>query len=321
QSAAEDTGSQPSVLPTGVSLNSNEYLGLSPVSYKPQQSAVELSGEAARDLLRLGHLGLGQKSARELCMILRREGIYFPLGGLKRALEERWDVFGPLFRWEKLLLQRDSQAEKKPTPFGICNDVNALLNVITDGEADRISRLKLQFDGGQQFLKLSVNIVTMEADSKYVPGPNSVLKNFVIGIGEGAETRDNLEQIFRCGSVKSLFNLGMPKQIACDLKVSAMLVGIQMASCKYPCPFCVTVKGSMDHGVKRSLERHMQHLEEGSHSVVSHPVIHWDESPLEVLSLSPLHLLLGIVNKLYDKAKPAAKTGGKGSLYQRHCKA
>ncbi|KAF4654450.1 hypothetical protein FOL47_009974 [Perkinsus chesapeaki] len=42
---------------------------------------------------------------------------------------------------------------------------------------------------------------------------------------------------------------------------------------------------------------------------------------LELLSLSPLHLMLGIVNKLYSNARASAECTNKGSLYSRHCKA
>ncbi|KAF4691090.1 hypothetical protein FOZ60_016193 [Perkinsus olseni] len=114
----------------------------------------------------------------------------------------------------------------------------------TSGQADRITRLKLQFDGGQQFLKLSVNIVSMDDGCAYHPSPNSVLKTFVIGLGQAAETRHNLGVLFGLQPIKSLFGLGMPKQIACDLKVAALIVGIRMASCKYPCPFCLYEKGT-----------------------------------------------------------------------------
>ncbi|KAF4676857.1 hypothetical protein FOL47_004560 [Perkinsus chesapeaki] len=273
------------VLP-GVSLGSNEFLALCPVSYRPRLKSTELSREGARDLLRLGHLGLGQKSARELCKVLRREGIQFPKGGLRNAWEERWEIFGHLFRPEKLLLQSDTQADPISTPFGICNDVEALFGVVTGNEANRVTRLKLQFDGGQQFLKVSVNIVTMEEGSKYIPAPNSVLKNFVIGMGEGAETRHNLEQIFGCDSIN---------EISSHTRVWDR-------------------RNTAGDGVDPDLK-------DGAHSVVAQPVIQWDKSPLELLTLPPLHLMFGIVNKLYSLARPSDECTSKGSLYTRHCKA
>ncbi|KAF4657360.1 hypothetical protein FOL46_007451 [Perkinsus olseni] len=71
-----------SPLPSGVSLDSHHYLGVSSFSYG-EENGVVLSRESARDLLRLGHLGLGMRSAQELCKILRRDGVYFPEGGLR----------------------------------------------------------------------------------------------------------------------------------------------------------------------------------------------------------------------------------------------
>ncbi|KAF4680527.1 hypothetical protein FOZ60_013297 [Perkinsus olseni] len=176
-----------SPLPSGVSLDSHHYLGVSSFSYGGEETGVVLSRESARDLLRLGHLGLGMRSARELCKILRRDGVYFPEGGLKKALDEKWDVFGPLFRSEALPLQTDRHSEATSTPFVFCTDINASSSA--------------------------------------------------------------------------------------------------------------------------------------SHNVVAQPVIQWVNSPLEFLSLSPLHLLLGIVNKLYDKARPTETSGASNSLHARHCKA
>ncbi|KAF4737741.1 hypothetical protein FOZ63_015811, partial [Perkinsus olseni] len=198
-----------SPLPSGVSLDSHHYLGVSSFSYGGEENGVVLSRESARDLLRPGHLGLGMRSARELCKILRRDGVYFPEGGLKKALDEKWDM--------------DRHCEATSTPFVFCTDINALLNIVTGGESHRITRLKLQFDGGQQFLKLSIDITTMEEGSRYMPSPNSVLKNFVIGMGQASETQKNLEQVLGHSSVKALFHLDIPKQVACDFKVSAMM--------------------------------------------------------------------------------------------------
>ncbi|KAF4716681.1 hypothetical protein FOZ62_029401, partial [Perkinsus olseni] len=244
-----------SPLPSGVSLDSHHYLGVSSFSYGGEETGVVLSRESARDLLRPGHLGLGMRSARELCKILRRDGVYFPEGGLKKALDEKWDM--------------DRHCEATSTPFVFCTDINALLNIVTGGESHRITRLKLQFDGGQQFLKLSIDITTMEEGSRYMPSPNSVLKNFVIGMGQASETQKNLEQVLGHSSVKALFHLDIPKQVACDFKVSAMMVGIQMASCN-----------SHTIRVTRTWKQHMKDLESASHNVVAQPVIQWVNSPL-----------------------------------------
>ena len=72
-------------------------------------------------------------------------------------------------------------------PMGICTDVERLLNIITYKQSNRISRLKVQLDGGKQFLKLSVNIVSMLPNSLYIANPNSVLSNFVIAMGHASE--------------------------------------------------------------------------------------------------------------------------------------
>ena len=77
-------------------------------------------------------------------------------------------------------------------PMGICTDVERLLNIITYKQSNRILRLKAQLDGGKQFLKLSVNIVSMLPNSLYIANPNSVLSNFVIAMGHASENSENL---------------------------------------------------------------------------------------------------------------------------------
>ena len=57
-----------------------------PFGYEGRESVHgSLSVEAVRDIQRLGYLGLGKHSYRELGRILRREGITFPTGGIKGA--------------------------------------------------------------------------------------------------------------------------------------------------------------------------------------------------------------------------------------------
>ena len=43
----------------------------------------------------------------------------------------------------------------EPTPFVFCTDDERLLNIITHNQWNKISRLKLQIDGGKDFLKMS----------------------------------------------------------------------------------------------------------------------------------------------------------------------
>ena len=85
--------------------DSNNNLALTTVGYEGRGAVrKQLSVEAARDLQRLGHLGLGKNSYWELGRILRRDGISFANGGIKRAWDEKWEVFGSIllqlsFQW------------------------------------------------------------------------------------------------------------------------------------------------------------------------------------------------------------------------------
>ena len=179
---------------------------------------------------KLGHLGLGKKSYFELGRILRKEGIHFPTGGIKGAWDEKWSIFGEIFTSVSIKMIRSETQNFELVPMGICTDVERLLNIITYKQWNRISRLKVQLDGGKQFLKLSVNIVSMLPNSLYIANPNSVLSNFVIAMGHASENSENLRSLLNLTSIRNIFNLDIPIQIACDFKVAAMLVGIQQAS-------------------------------------------------------------------------------------------
>ena len=67
-----------------------------------------LSVEVARDIQRLGHLGLGEQSYSELGRILRREGITIPIGGIKEAWDEKCSVFGDIFAPVTLEIYREN---------------------------------------------------------------------------------------------------------------------------------------------------------------------------------------------------------------------
>ena len=98
---------------------------------------------------------------------------------------------------------------QQPTPFRCCIDINHL-NIITHSQSDCISRLKLQVDGGKDFLKMSLNIISMSPDSLYAPTPNSVLSNFVVAMGNAPENYHNLRELFTYPSIRKLFESDIP---------------------------------------------------------------------------------------------------------------
>ena len=60
----------------------------------------------------------------------------------------------------------------EPTPFDFGIDNQALLNIVTLKQFSQISHLKLHIDVGKDFLKISVNIISMKPRSLYIPSPN-----------------------------------------------------------------------------------------------------------------------------------------------------
>ena len=310
-------------------FDANNRLAITTIKYDGRKSPVlkQLSIESARDSQRLGHLGLGIHSYWELGRILRRDGIVFPSGGIIEAWDEKWSVFGSIFTPITLqMICRENTKNPMPTPFGFCTDIEHLLNIITHNQSDKVSRLKLQIDGGREFLKMSLNIVPMNPGSIYSPTPKSVLSNFVIAMGHGLENYQNLKELFSFPSIQKLFLINAPVQISCDFKVAALIVGIQQASSKYPCPYCLWRNGTSCTGVSnqsRMREEMMNDLAKKHHNVINEPHIHWSESVMEKIALAPLHILLGLVNRLFSESKPNEKATNKKDrqLYKLHCMA
>ena len=191
--------------------DSNNRIAITTIGYEGRGVVLkQLSVETARDLQRLGHLGLGKKSYWELGRILRRDGISFPDGEIKCAWDEKWEIFGSIFTAIILPIENKKLIPiQQPTPFGCCIDINHLLNIITHSQSDCISRLKLQVDGGKDFLKMSLNIISISPDSLYAPTPNSVLSNFVVAMGNAPENYHNLRELFMYPSIRYL-NLIFP---------------------------------------------------------------------------------------------------------------
>ena len=59
------------------------------------------------------------------------------------------------------------------------------------------------------------------------------------------------------------------------------------------------------------------------HNVINEPIIDWSESVMEKIALAPLHVLLGLVNRLYGVAKPDDRTLNRKDrqIYKLHCRA
>ena len=91
---------------------------------------------------------LGKRSYFELGRIIRKEGICFPMGRIKGAWDEKWTIFGELFTSVSIKMKRSASQHRELTPIGICTDVEMLLNIIINERSNRISRIKVQLDGG-----------------------------------------------------------------------------------------------------------------------------------------------------------------------------
>ena len=130
----------------------------------------------------------------------------------------------------------------------------------------KYSSLQVQLDGGKQFLKLSVNLVSIIPNSLYLPSPNSVLSNFIIAMGHASENSENLSSILNFTSIRKIFNLDIPIQIACDFNLINALKSLKMVKDSYMGLFrkpgweesiCLSRVSLNATGLPRSLKSHI----------------------------------------------------------------
>ena len=121
----------------------------------------------------------------------------------------------------------------------------------------------------------------MLPNSLYLPSPNSVLSNFIIAMGHASENSENLRSILNFTSIRKIFNLDIPIQIACDFKVVVLLVGIQPASSsKHPCPLCTWRKNTKCTGTPPHARRYKELIKDrhSKNNSASHePIIRWPD--------------------------------------------
>ena len=95
----------------------------------------------------------------------------------KRLAINNGDIFTPV----TLEIHRENMTiPQEPTPFGFCFDNGAFPSIVTHNQLNRITCLKFHIDGGKDFFKISLNIISMKPKGLDIPIPNSVLTNSVI---------------------------------------------------------------------------------------------------------------------------------------------
>jgi hypothetical protein len=179
---------------------------------------------------------------------------------------------------------------------------------------------KVGLDTGQGFLKVSLSIVDPAEPVKTGASKcTGVNKLFIVAIAPVKELHQNVEFILskiKASEASVLYTV--------DLKMANILCGLQSAACKHPCPWCETQDtelrlGLCDRKIRTlgSLQDHCDNFvasggntKDGKlfKNVTKKPLLIYSPSDRETLVLDiippcELHLLLGVVNHLFDELK------------------
>ena len=208
---------------------------------------------------------------------------------------------------------------KVPRPGVICTNVPGLIQFVKDKRAqaqDNNYRYKIGLDSGGGSLKVCLNIINHSTRSptksplKKMSKTHSmagVKKLLLLAIvPQAAESYENVKAILE----KLRLSL-LDFYVACDLKLTNILLGLQAHSAKHPCYVC---EGYSPWGLPLvprtlgSIKRHVEAFRKAGSKIskakdhkncVNMPLLSGNDTDLtiDLVPLPELHLLLGISNR------------------------
>lgn len=214
-----------------------------------------------------------------------------------------------------------------------CKDIPGFIDFIKEsrGIKDEGASVKFGIDGGQNFFKVTVNVIvppkkktkTNKIKSRYKDG--GVKKLEIIAIVEGViENYENVKAILNLVKLQKIDFV-----IATDLKLCNILLGLSAHGCKHRCPYCTVAYGDFNKKNRKKSESDLRTLgdirkwarelheycqnmypdnpEEGLklhakdfYNCIHEPLFDLPDETLimDILPLPELHLMLGCVNGL-----------------------
>lgn len=208
-------------------------------------------------------------------------------------------------------------------PFVFCTDIEELCGIVQEMRECEQKHLKFGIDAPppSSFLKVALSIQNTQGTTEetrrqnYVDGvaakkfKDTRVKKLLL-LGLVPSTQENHMNVLKLWSLLKINDL--KGTVATDLKLANVLMGIMAHFGTYPCTWCTALK--VEFGEYRTLGDCLKNYDDwvkvGSmksnaknfKNCINKPVIQGDQNE-EVIDFIPppeLHLLIGIVNKLYD---------------------
>lgn len=208
-----------------------------------------------------------------------------------------------------------------------CKDLNGLIEHVKNERKTFQVHLKFGIDGGGGSLKFCLLIQSTEHDptsetkrQKYKDGiaaktflDTGVKKLLIIGLGE--DVQENYENVHKLWSFIDINSVLAQGTISVDLKLANIISGLMAHSSLHPCTWCVVKKDQLENDAElRTIgviidnyllwQENGEKLSEGKKyfNCIHKPIYTGDidEMILDIIPPPELHLLIGLVNHMYD---------------------
>ncbi|PAA78421.1 hypothetical protein BOX15_Mlig010790g22 [Macrostomum lignano] len=278
-------------------------------------------------------IGLSGRQTRQAAQFFREwKGRSSIEPNLLHRLAELNSELDPFYATESVQV-RCSTGEFETRTVVFCSNVSGLVGYVLarrrmDPDPGSFL-LKIGIDGGRGFFKVCMTLVRSGEQSSILLGgvteagsspfaEGGVKKLIIIAAVEKVpEYYENVQTVL---NLLNLEDVSFCSSV--DMKLANVLLGLQSASSAHPCPWCETPRKEFANphrsvrlrtfGSPSCQAAQYQRIEgqrsskpsgEPFHNCIRQPLLNWPDSSntLEAVPPMELHLLLGLVNRLYDE--------------------
>ena len=264
--------------------------------------------------------GMSNNKMKQLATTIRQQ---VGRNSIQSNFQAELALFGVEIKQEYVV--SDVMIGKEGVQVAHCQDFNILVGKVLDlrGLNPHETMIKLSIDGGQNFLKMIASFINLERNTDVDPSEfvksnltsdrfrdSGVLKAVPVAVAQVSETPESLEKILDLVQVDSVLF-----KIAADLKVGALLLGLQSAASCHPCIWCNVHKdhyfsaGETELRTFGSIREQAALYRQGGNknakfyfNCVRDPLLK-EENDTLVLDIDPpmeLHIFMGVTSRLFN---------------------
>lgn len=238
----------------------------------------------------------------------------------KKKIQENSHNLDNFFSSIEMNFQKSGEIIKQTAVF--CNNVNLLLDFIfKKRNYEPGTQIKIGIDGGGGFIKICITFITQSISTQHNKfADSSVKKLLIIGIvADVPETYSNILQMWNVLKLNNLQKYYYNITFATDLKLANILTGLMSHTSAHPCKWCDVNKLNINQAgehrtIANIVSKYNDWVANGAKTIdakkfancINKPIITGNitnKSDTKILYIIPppeLHLMLGVVNKIFD---------------------